>query len=253
MRGVYAVGRPELTQHGRWMAAVLGAGRGDAVLSHESAAALWEIRRAPQDRIELSSLCAGRSSRTGLVVHRRAALTEQDITSRLGIPTTTPACTLIDLAPRLNSRALEAAINEADKLDLVDFGSLAAAVEAAAPRAGTGALRKLLERSTFAMTDSELERRFLALVRRARLPEPTTGARLNGYKTDFWWPQFKLVVETDGLRYHRTPTQQARDRRRDQAHTAAGLTTLRFTHAQVRYERAHVEATLTAVIRRVET
>jgi len=47
-------------------------------------------------------------------------------------------------------------------------------------------------------------------------------------------PELGLVVETDGLRYHRTPAQQARDRRRDQLHTAAGLTTLRFTHAQVR-------------------
>jgi very-short-patch-repair endonuclease len=59
------------------------------------------------------------------------------------------------------------------------------------------------------------------------------------------------VVETDGLRYHRTPAQQAGDRRRDQAHAAAGLATLRFSHAQVRFEPSHVRETLTAVARRL--
>jgi very-short-patch-repair endonuclease len=60
------------------------------------------------------------------------------------------------------------------------------------------------------------------------------------------------VVETDGLRYHRTPAQQARDRLRDQAHTTAGLTSLRFTHAQVRFEADYVAETLVAVVRRLE-
>ena len=75
---------------------------------------------------------------------------------------------------------------------------------------------------------------------------------MNGFRVDFYWPELGLVVETDGLRYHRTPAQQARDRQRDQAHTAAGLTALRFTHAQVRYEPDHVKATLAAVRERLE-
>jgi very-short-patch-repair endonuclease len=74
---------------------------------------------------------------------------------------------------------------------------------------------------------------------------------LNGFKVDFYWPELGLVVETDGLRYHRTPTQQARDRLRDQAHTAAGLVPLRFTHGQIRYEPNHVENTLRAVRARI--
>jgi very-short-patch-repair endonuclease len=71
--------------------------------------------------------------------------------------------------------------------------------------------------------------------------------RLNGFKVDFYWPELRLVVETDGLKYHRTPAQQARDRVRDQAHTAAGLTQLRFTHAQVAFEAGHVESVLRRV------
>jgi very-short-patch-repair endonuclease len=74
---------------------------------------------------------------------------------------------------------------------------------------------------------------------------------VSGYKVDFYWPDLGLVVETDGLRYHRTPAEQARDRVRDQAHTAAGLTPLRFTRAQVRFEPDHVLATLRAVARRL--
>jgi very-short-patch-repair endonuclease len=74
---------------------------------------------------------------------------------------------------------------------------------------------------------------------------------VNGFRVDFFWPDLGLVVETDGLTYHRTAAQQARDRLRDQAHTAAGLTPLRFTHAQVRYEPGHVEHVLRTTYRRL--
>jgi very-short-patch-repair endonuclease len=120
-----------------------------------------------------------------------------------------------------------------------------------AGRRGAAALRRALDRPTFAVTDSELERRFLPIARRAGLPQPQTGVRLNGFRVDFYWPDLGLVVETDGLRYHRTSAEQGRDRLRDQAHTAAGLTQLRFTRAQVVFDAAHVESTLAAVASRV--
>jgi very-short-patch-repair endonuclease len=168
------------------------------------------------------------------------------------IPVTTPICTLIDLAALLGPRDLEAAVNEADKLDLIDPESLRTALDATRPRPGVRALRDLLDRSTFTLTDSELERRLLELTRTAGLDRPDTACEVNGFKVDFYWRQLGLVVETDGLRYHRTPTQQARDRIRDQAHTAAGMTPLRFTRAQVRFEPQHVMATLSAVARRLQ-
>ena len=107
--------------------------------------------------------------------------------------------------------------------------------------------------TAFRLTDSELERYFLPIVRRAGLPLPLTGQRVNGYDVDFFWPGLGLVVETDGRRYHRTPAQPAADRRRDQAHAAAGLTPLRFTHHQVRFEPGHVKRTLIAVVRRLSS
>jgi very-short-patch-repair endonuclease/predicted transcriptional regulator of viral defense system len=249
-RGVYAMGRPALTLHGRWMAAVLSCGP-HAALSHQSAAALWGIRASGHRSIEVSVPMRVRPRRPGIVVHRRANLAGSDLTRHEGIPVTSPVCTLIDIAARLNRDQLEAAVNEADKLGLTDPERLRSALDQATRRPGIRALRDLLDRPTFTLTDSQLERRFLPLARKAGLPVPETGRYVNGFRVDFYWPELGLVVETDGLRYHRTPAQQARDRVRDQAHTVAGLTTLRFTRAQVRFEPVHVVTTLLAVATRL--
>ncbi len=170
---------------------------------------------------------------------------------RHGVPVTTPICTLVDLAAQLPGYRLESAVNEADKRDLVDPETLRSALGQIHRRPGLARLRKLLDRRTFTLTDSELERSFLPLARSVGLPPPRTGQRLNGFKVDFHWPELGLIVETDGLRYHRTPAQQAKDRLRDQTHTSAGFTCLRFTHAQVRFEQSHVRDTLAAVVKRL--
>jgi very-short-patch-repair endonuclease len=178
-------------------------------------------------------------------------LSPADSTRRDGIPVTTPICTLIDLATRLGSGPLEAAINEADKLGLTNPDDLRAVLTRLVRRPGVRKMREVLDRRTFTLTESELERRFLPLARAAGLSKPLTGVQVNGFKVDFYWPDLGLVVETDGLRYHRTPVQQAKDRERDQALTAAGLTVLRFTHAQVTFESDHVTSTLAAVAKRL--
>lgn len=244
-RGVYAVGRPDLSRHGRWMAAVSSCGP-TAVLSHRSAAALYEIADQAFGPIEVTVPLDVVRLRPGLRVSRRA-IAAAERTSLAGIPVTTVERTLLDLAQAMSRTRLEAAINAADKRDLVDPETLRSTLESYTGRRGVRALRLILDRRTFVLTDSELERAFLPIARRAGLARPETGRRLNGFKVDFFWPALGLVVETDGLRYHRTPAAQARDRLRDQTHAAAGLTTLRFTHAQVRYEPDHVRGTLAAV------
>ena len=230
------------------MAAVLACG-GNAVLSHQSAGALWGIRQSGPVYIAVSVPPRTFRRYRGIHIHRRALPTE-DVTRHERIPVTSPARTLIDLGLILALEALEAAINEADKLGLIDPEALRAVAERRRGCAGTRAIKAVLDRRTFALTDSELERRFLRLVRRARLPQPLTRQRVNGFRVDFVWPELRLIVETDGLRYHRTPTQQSRDRVRDQAHAVAGFTALRFTHAQVRFEPEHVIATLRSVAER---
>jgi len=235
------------------MAAVLACGP-DAVLSHSSAAALWRIGFEERDgSIEVSLPSSSRRRHRDLRIHRRPSLKlDRDTTCEYDIPITTPTQTLIDLTPRLDRRAVERMINEADKYNLTNPPRLRRALEKRVGEPGVAQLRHVLDRRTFRLTKEELERRFLPLAARAGLPVPLTGQWVNEFEVDFYWPDLGLVVETDGLRYHRTPAEQARDRLRDQAHTAAGLTQLRFTHEQVRYEPEHVLSVLRAVAARLD-
>ncbi|HEY5942461.1 MAG TPA: DUF559 domain-containing protein [Solirubrobacterales bacterium] len=225
------------------MAAVLACGDG-AVISHSSAAALWRIGFEQREFVELSLPSQSRRQRPGLKIHRRSSLRPRDVTAEYGIPVTTPIRTLIDMALRLDHPGIERAINEADKYNLTHPPEIRSALDERTGEPGVAVLRQILDRRTFRLTKEELERRFLPLSRGAGLPVPLTGQWVNGFEVDFHWPDLGLVVETDGLRYHRTPAEQARDRLRDQAHTAAGLTQLRFTHEQVRYEPDYVRGIL---------
>lgn len=236
--GVFVVGRPTLTQHGRWMAAVLACGDG-AALTHGSAAALWGIG-LERGEVEVAVPSASPRYPSGVRVRRRPALRKGSLQAHHGIPVTSPVQTLVDLTSRLGPKAVERAVNEADRLDLVNPPQLRRALSQHCGERGVARLRRLLDHRTFRLTREELERRFLPLTRRAGLPVPLTKQIVNKFEVDFFWPDLGFVVETDGLRYHRTPAEQARDRLRDQAHTAAGLTQLRFTHEQVRYEPDYV-------------
>jgi very-short-patch-repair endonuclease len=171
-------------------------------------------------------------------------LPQDDIARHNNIPVTRPARTLLDLASELRPRALERAVNEADKRELIDPEELRVSLQSFAGEPGIRSLRRLLDRHTFLLSDSDLEILFRPIAEGAGLSPPLTKAWVNGFEVDFYWPDLGLVVETDGLRYHRTPATQTRDRLRDQTHTAAGLTPLRFTHWQVKHERTHVRDVL---------
>lgn len=244
--GVYAVGRRDLSRNGALMAAVLACGAG-AALSHRSAAELWGI--GPRAAFEVTVPAGRKPRRPGIRVHRRV-LDPAQTTRRRNTPTTSITCTLVDLASHLPKDHLERAVNEADRLDLIDPEELRKALEAFAGQTGVAKLRTLLDRLTFTLTDSALERRFKPIGRSAGLPQPLTQQRVNGFRVDFYWPDLGLVVETDGLRYHRTPSQQTRTLRRDQAHYASGLLPLRFSHAQIRWEPDYVAAMLRRAVSR---
>jgi very-short-patch-repair endonuclease len=261
-RGVYAVGRPGLTLNGRRMAAILACG-GDlgvdggvllhpgrdtplVVLSHDSAAALFAIGRQPVSHFEISTTLPTERRVPGVKLHRRPALAADSVGYCQGIPVTSPAQTLIDLATRHGRPTMERATNEADKLGLVRTDDLRRALDDHPGEPGVARIRVILDRRTFRYTRTELERAFLPLVRQAGLPLPRTSVYVTGHEVDFHFPDLGLVVETDGLTYHRTPAQQAKDRERDQDHSAAGLTPLRFTHAQIKFEPDHVVRILRA-------
>jgi very-short-patch-repair endonuclease len=221
------------------MAAVLACGEG-AALSHRSAAALWGIGTERGGRIDISVRRRCKHRLRGIRARSRPSLPASDVGSRLDIPLTQPVQTLIDLATELPPRQIERSVNEADKRDHIDPESLRITLDARAGEPGVRALRTLLDRQTFRLSDTELEVLLRPIAERAGLPTPQTKEMVNGFEVDFYWPDLGLVVETDGWRYHRTASAQTRDALRDQTHTAAGLTPLRFSHYQVKYEPKHV-------------
>jgi very-short-patch-repair endonuclease/predicted transcriptional regulator of viral defense system len=230
--GVYAVGHAVLGADGRRMAAVLACGP-EAVLSHRSAAAAWGLRPSDRARHEVSTPQRGRRSLPGIEVHGVRTLAHDDVTELRGIPMTTVARTLVDLAAVLPTPALERALREAEVLRVLDARAVLAA---ARNRRGTARLRRVLAEPDPGPTRSALEERFLALCRRRGLPPPRLNVLVGRLEVDALWPAERLIVELDGAAVHATRRAFDADRRRDAALVAAGYAVLRLTWLRVVYE-----------------
>ena len=242
-RSVYAVGHTRLTRKGRFMAAVLACGDG-AVLSHRSAAALHGLTREAPVRVDVTRTAGGGRAHPRIAVHRTRRLPDHERTTKDGVPVTTVARTLLDLADAV---PVEGAVARADRGGLLDVDGIHRAI---ADNPGRhGAKRLLAAVDTPILTRSELEDAFLALVRRAGLPEPRVNQRVAGIEVDFHWPDHALVVETDGAAFHSSHAAQERDRGREAILARAGLRTHRFTHRQVVREPEGVEDTLRTLLR----
>jgi Transcriptional regulator, AbiEi antitoxin/Protein of unknown function (DUF559) len=255
-RGVYAVGRPSLTWRGSLMAAVLAYGDG-AVVSHRSAAALWGLRPSGEGYIELSVPRHGVRSRPGARVHCRAELGAMDVTIVDGIPCTSLARTVVDLTEVLTDRGMERVLEQAEVLRLFDARAVEDAMHRAKSRHGKSVPASLLQPTGMTLTASELEERFLELVRDAGLPDPETNAPMilpdgTAIRVDFLWRKWRLAVETDGHAFHRTRQSRERDARRDQLLRLAGFEPLRFTGRQVSQEPGWVRRTLVALASRAD-
>ena len=226
--GVYSYGPGDLSREAEWMAAVLAAGH-DAALSHRSAAALWEIRR---DRRMISEVLAprGRRPKGPVLVRSYRRLDPRDVTVVRGIPVTTVARTLVDLADVLTAHQLAKVIDEADYLGLFDLTETYEAMRRANGRRNLGVLDRAigLHIGGSAGTKSRNEDAFLALLRLAGLPEPLVNVVIEGEEVDCVWPDRSLVVEVDGPG-HRRPTARRTDARKAPSLTAAGYTVVRVT------------------------
>lgn len=225
------------------MAAVLAAGP-DAFLSHRSAAALWGFGKEHRDYVDVSVRRHSEARLPGIRCHRRPSLPAEEVATHRNIPLTQPVRTFLDLTTVAGPKTVERAINEADKLDVIDADALRRALDDHAGEPGVRPLRRVLDKHTFRLSDDELELLFRPIAAAAGLPTPLTKQIVNEFEVDFFWPDLGLVVETDGWRYHRTPSAQTRDALRFQKHTASGLTPLRFSHYQVKYEPRHVRQIL---------
>jgi len=247
-RGVYAVGHRELKAEAFWLAAVLACGPG-AALSHHAAAAHLNIRRSDAPTIDVTVPArSGRLSRKGIRVHRSGRLAPEDVAAHEGIPVTTVARTLVDLADVLPAHALKRTIDEAEYKRVLDLRALVAAVERNPGRRGATVLK--LAKAPMEMTRSRLEQCFLALVERHGLPRPAVALPIEGYEADFAWPEYGLVVETDDRGSHGTRAAFEHDRLRDRRLLRAGFRTIRLTGRALRYDEEAIVADLEAVLSR---
>ncbi len=204
--GVYAVGHTSISHEGRWMAAVLACGV-DAALSYHSAGAHLRIRDTSTALIDVSSPGRIGRSRRGIKVHSGDTLSPTDVTVVRGIPCTTVPRTIFDLSAVLDRDSLEYVLHRAESgPSPVDFSELAALLDRFPRRPGTARLRSLLGRPS-GLNDrqakSKIERAFLALCRRARLPEPrvTLGFHFRFQRAD--WRSTSLGP-TGGSQWKRT-------------------------------------------------
>jgi very-short-patch-repair endonuclease len=226
-RGIYAVGHSRLTFEGRCVAAVLALGA-RAVASHRGAAVVWGMLNPHSGPIDVTVPGdGGREKRTGIRIHRSHSLIAAVTTRRNGIPVTSPARTLRDLHRTSPQPVFRRALRRALDSRLVSSAELTREDE---------------------LTRSELERMFLSLCRRHRLPQPEVNVRVGPYEVDFLWRDWGLIVEADGWRHHADRASFERDRARDALLQSLAFRVLRFTHRQLTEDRSAVVAALRALL-----
>ena len=252
-QGIYSlVPFPALPPLAIELSAVLACGDA-ALLSHHSAAATWGIRPSFNGDVHVT-VVGGDCGRTrdGIRVHRVSELDPRDVRRYQGIPITSPARALLEIAPDLSDRQLERALDEALIKRLITHAAIAAVVNAYPHRRGVARLRAAADpgRPT-TETRSDGEEALLALIRRANLPAPEVNAKVGGYTADFLWPTQKVIVELDGYDYHRGRAAFERDHQRDAEHQRMGYLVIRITGRQLRHRPEEVLVQLaTALARR---
>lgn len=233
------------------MAAALAYGRG-AVVSHRTAAALHDLRRTERANIDVTVPRRAARARPGIDVHRSTTLTAADVTLVNRIPCTTVARTLFDLTEVVNRRQAERAFDQADVIEVLNLRAIEDQLERNPRRAAASRVRSILDEHYIGttLTESELEEAMFALCRRAGVKLPLVNRWLDFHdgeppiKADFLWPGERVIVETDGRRFHGTHQARERDPRRDQRAILAGWTPVRTTWRQVMHRPRELEQTI---------
>jgi very-short-patch-repair endonuclease len=248
-RGVYAVGHRSLTMEGRWMAATLAFGP-DAVLSHRSAGQLWGL-------VPLSSIAPEvtrprhAAGRPGLVVHQ-GSLRADEVGSYRGIPVTSVARTMFDLAGMVTEREVERAWNEMEVQDYRLRLSIPDLIERYPGRHASHVLARIAAAAAVGITRNELEEAFLALIDRYDLPRPRMNAHLairdRFYEVDCLWEDRRVAIELDGGGAHGTRRAFQKDRERDRILIAERYTTARITWHQIQQTPDEVASDLHLIL-----
>jgi very-short-patch-repair endonuclease len=254
-QGVYAVGRPDVTIKGKWMAAVLACGDG-AVLSHQSAATLHGVLKALSGRIHITVPRTRTVARPGIRVHRSTCLAPQDRIEVDGIACTSVPATLLGVATTTPRNVLESACNQAEMAGVLDMRLIEELLERRRTHPGAARLRAALEVDGLGLdrTKSRLERRFLQLARATGLPAPAINAWMpipgEEMQCDFVWHRERVVVEVDAWETHGTRKAFRGDRRRDRLLRSHGWEVVRVTGYDLDLEADEVVADVRILLER---
>lgn len=229
-RGVYAVHYRRREPEVAAAAAVMAGGPG-AVLSHFSAAALWGLTRRWPSVPEITVPTDRRT--TGITIHRSRILTQADITRQLGIPTTSPARTLLDISTGLSPRARARAVNDGRLSRFLHPDDLRELLPRVPNHPGRALLAEFAHDLPTGPTRSQFEDAFRDFVRRHGLPEPRVNTRVAGYEVDILFAAERVIIELDGWEHHQSRQAFERDRERDAATLAAGYITVRVTWSRL--------------------
>lgn len=231
-RGVYIVGHLALAPHARETAAVMACGERSSI-SHRSAARMWGLLPDAPGEIDVTVVGSHCRPKQGVRLHRVVILDDRDLRRRHGLPITSPARTMIDLATDASDRELEDAVAEARAQRLIRNGELEAAVDRAGQRRGAARMRDFLRAEGGpAITRSRAERQFRALLGQAQLPRPRPNVRIGRFTADFLWGPERVVLEVDSWQFHGHRRAFERDRRKDMALHDAGYHVIRITWRQ---------------------
>lgn len=232
--GVYLLGQPSPTPFGTGTEALLAVGE-DAVLSHLTAAVVWELIRQSDNAIAIHVIARSqRRNRRGIVVHRSITLRPEDVRLHRGLPVTSPARTLLDIAELLPAREVERALDEALARKLVRLAELNRLLARTRNRRGLTVLRQLSSwRRTSAGSRTKWQRRTYKALVAAGLPQPEQDVWWLGYQHDFLWRAHRVTLEIDGYPWHSTKTNMERDRAKDLRVKQAGGDPNRVSNTQV--------------------
>lgn len=248
--GVYAVGRPEVTLRGRWLAAVLACGSG-ALLSHQSAAALWGLIGAGGAVVHVLSERRWEGQDAGIAAHRTRDLAHGDRVTRDRIPVTSIPRTLLDLAGVVDASRLRNAFEEADRLGVLELRAVAEVCGRVRGHKGVGELRSLVgEAAAPEYTRSAFEEAFRDFCRDHALPLPEANAWALGFEVDAIWRAERVIVELDGWEFHRGRAAFERDRERAARLEVAGYLVYRLTYRRLMREPLVVAAELRRALNR---
>ena len=246
-RGVYAVGHTRLRAQGHWIAAILACGPG-AVLSYAEAAALHDLRRVPNGRINVTA--PTRHHLPGVCCHFVRTLHHEDTTAIDGIPVTSLARTYLDLAEILTSARLIDALETGQRQNKLDVTALHAVIARHPGRHGIAPLHDAIAELADEppLLQSGLERAFRHLIRTYHLPTPQFNVYVEGELVDVVWHEHRLIVEVDSRKWHSGRKAFRNDRRRDRMLIRAGWRVARFTDDDIELDPSGVAAELSELL-----